>query len=260
MEDEERRHLGSQFDGDAEGYDAGRPDYPAEVLAHVLGHLSLGSGETVLEIGPGTGQATGRLLDTGATVHAVEPGASLADVLRRRHPSGRLSIEVATLEGADLDAASYDAVASATAFHWVDPDIGLPVLRRVLRPGGRVALWWNVYRDPSLGTVDPVDEVVRSSTNLPNTRGLNGILDELDLPNRLVEYGFVDVEATTHRWTITHDEASLLALFSSFSDMRKREPAERQLVLDRLAQLVRDNGGTITRPCTSPVITARTPD
>lgn len=258
MEDEERRHLGSQFDGDAEGYDAGRPDYPMAVVDHVLGHLSLGSGDTVLEIGPGTGQATGRLLDTGAAVHAVEPGASLAEVLRRRHPSDRLSVEVATLESAALDG-PFDAVASATAFHWVHPEIGLPILRRVLRPGGRIALWWYVHRDPASGAIDPVDEVVRSSTELPNTRGLNGILDELDLPTRLADHGFVDVEATTHRWTNTYDEAALLALFSSFSDMRKRAPAERQVVLDRLAELVRANGGTITRPCTGPVITARAP-
>lgn len=258
MEQDERRHLGSQFDRDAEGYDAGRPDYPPEVVAHVLGHLALGPGDAVLEVGPGTGQATRHLLATGASVHGIEPGAALADVLRHRHHCDRLTVDVAALEDADLDG-SFDAVASATAFHWVDPDLGFPILRRVLRPGGRVALWWNVYRDPSLGAVDPVDEVVRSSTNLPNTRGLNGILDELDLPLRLDEHGFVDVEATTYRWTITHDEASLLALFSSFSDMRKREPAERRLVLDRLAELVRANGGTISRPCTSPVITARAP-
>ncbi|MEO0493144.1 MAG: class I SAM-dependent methyltransferase [Actinomycetota bacterium] len=258
MHDEERRHLGSQFDRDAEGYDAGRPDYPAEVYGRVLAHLAVGGGDRVLEVGPGTGQATGRVLATGAAVHAVEPGAALADVLRQRHGGDRLTVEVATLEDADPEG-PFDAVASATAFHWVDPEVGLPILHRVLRPGGRVALWWNVYRDPSLGSVDPVDEVVRSTTELPNTRGLNGILDELDLPRRLAEHGFVDVEATTHQWTITHDEASLLALFSSFSDMRKREPAERRLVFDRLAELVRANGGMITRPCTSPMITARTP-
>lgn len=255
MEHEERVRLGATFDLDAAGYDAGRPDYPTEAWERVLAHLAIGQGDRVLEIGAGTGQATGRLLDTGATVHAIEPGPELADLLRGRHHGRALEVDTAMFETATLTG-PYDAVAAATSFHWVDPDVGVPRIHDALRPGGRLALWWNVYRDPESPAPDPVDAVVRSTTRLPNMRGLNGILDELQLPDRLADAGFTDIERHVVRWSITHDESSLLALFASFSDMRKRKPDEREEVFAELRQLVRERGGSIERPATSPVLTA----
>ena len=259
MDEVERRLLGSQFDRDAEGYDEGRPDYPAAAWELVLGHLDLAPGTRVLEVGPGTGQATGRLLDTGAAVDAVEPGIELSALLRQRFAGRALTVQTTALETADLAAGSADAVASATAFHWVDPEVGIPILRRVLKPGAPLCLWWNVYRDPANESMDPIDALVRGSTRLPNTRGLDGILDELTLPRRLHEAGFVAIEHHTVRWTGTHDESSLVALFASFSDMRKRPVEERDTVLDGLRELVRRSGGTVSRAYTTPILTARAP-
>ena len=257
MDDQERRQLGATFDLDADGYAAGRPDYPAAAWDVVLDHLALAPGDRALEIGPGTGQATERLLATGAHVHAVEPGAELGALLRQRFADDRLVVETAGFETAALS--TYDAVAAATSFHWVDPDIGVPRLREALAHGGRIALWWNVYRDPEAAAVDPVDAIVRATTRVPNVRGLNGILDELELPDRLVSAGFVDVAHQVIRWTITHDEESLIALFRSFSDMRKRSAEEQTEVYDQLRAVVREHGGTIDRPATTPILTARSP-
>lgn len=259
MQDDERLQLGATFDLDAEGYDAGRPDYPATVWDIVLAHLSAGPTSHLLEVGPGTGQATKQLLETGARVHAIEPGAGLARVLEARHGTDRLRVDVAPLERAPLDP-PYDGVAAATSFHWVDPDVGLPILRAALSPAAPVCLWWLVHRDPAASEPDPIDRVVRSSTALPNTRGLNGILEELDLPARLTDHGFVDVEAQVHRWSLRLDEAALHALFRSFSDFRKREADEQGAILDGLSAVAREHGGVIERPVTCPIVTARAPD
>ncbi|MEM9463841.1 MAG: class I SAM-dependent methyltransferase [Actinomycetota bacterium] len=255
MDDDERERLGATFDRDAAGYDAGRPDYPPRAWDLVLDHLGLDDGDRVLEIGPATGQATGRLLASGAHVHAVEPGTELAALLRRRFDGERLEVEIAPFESAVLRP-PYDAIAAATSFHWVDPDVGVPRLREALAPGGRLALWWNIHRDPDAAVADPIDTLVRSTTRLPNTRGLDGILDELALPERLRTAGFTDVRSRVVRWTITHDEASIVALFRSFSDMRSRSAEEQARVYDALRTLVRDHGGTIERPATTPVLTA----
>lgn len=259
MDETERRLLGAQFDLDAQGYDDGRPDYPTEAWDLVLGHAALGPGSTVIEIGPGTGQATARLLATGAAVVAVEPGPSLGEVLRRRFADHDLEVHVCGLEDADLLAGSADAVCAATSFHWVDPDVGVAALIRVLKPGAPLCLWWNVYRDPTRSGVDPIDALVRGSTELRNTRGLNGILDELALPDRLAEAGFVDIVSQTVHWVGQHDEASLISLFRSFSDMRKRSAVERDAVLARLRDHVRSAGGIVERHYTSPVLLARAP-
>lgn len=259
MDETERRLLGSQFDLDAKGYDDGRPDYPPEAWDLVLDHAELGPASTVVEIGPGTGQATARLLATGATVIAVEPGEALGGMLRDRFAGHRVDVRISGWEDVDLPAHSADAVCAATSFHWVDPDIGIAAIQRVLKPGAPLCLWWNVYRDPSLPDVDPIDTLVRGSTELPNTRGLNGILDELALPERLAGAGFVDITAHTVRWTGRHDEAQLIALFRSFSDMRKRSADERDRVLGRLRDHVRASGGSVERRYTTPVLLARAP-
>src|SRR5436309_5658315 len=66
---------------DPAGYDAGRPEYPDQVYAALTGRCGLGPGARVLEIGPGTGQVTRRLVALGADVTAVEPDPAMADYL-----------------------------------------------------------------------------------------------------------------------------------------------------------------------------------
>lgn len=259
MDEEARRRLASTFDLDARGYDEGRPPYPEPAWQLVLGHAALGPGSTVVEIGAGTGRATARLSASGASVIAIEPGASLAAVLRERFGDDGLDVRQCPFEEADLEPGSVDVVAAATSFHWLDPDVGIATVERILRPGGRVCLWWNVYRDPESPETDAVDRLVRSSQALPNTRGLDGILADLDLPARLRAAGFADVEHHVVRWEGRHREEELVALFRSFSDLRNRHHTERDLVLARLRLHAREMGGVVTRRYTTPVILGRKP-
>jgi SAM-dependent methyltransferase len=146
-EDQLRRR--SLFGTDAVGYREGRPGYPDRVYDLLRDRCGLSSGARVIEVGPGTGQATERLLDAGATVTAVELSEDLAMELEVHLDSPRLSVVVAAFEDVELPPASADLIASATAFHWVPTDIGLRRCAEVLVEGGFLALWWNVYGDPN---------------------------------------------------------------------------------------------------------------
>ncbi|HZM83928.1 MAG TPA: rRNA adenine N-6-methyltransferase family protein [Candidatus Limnocylindrales bacterium] len=73
------------FDRDAAGYYQGRPPYPQRVYDLLADNYGLAPGCQVLEVGPGSGTATDALLARGAHVTAVEPGGSLAELLRDRH-------------------------------------------------------------------------------------------------------------------------------------------------------------------------------
>lgn len=66
---------------DPHGYDAGRPDYPERVFELLVTRCGLESGSRVLEIGPGTGRVTRRLVAAGTQVVAAEPDAALAQYL-----------------------------------------------------------------------------------------------------------------------------------------------------------------------------------
>ncbi|MEU0133890.1 methyltransferase domain-containing protein [Streptomyces sp. NPDC006296] len=134
------------FDASAALYAAARPGYPAALLDTVeeLAARPL-NGARVIDAGAGTGIATRLLHERGARVLAVEPGPGMAGELRRTLPS----VPVVRGDGnrLPLATASADLITYAQAWHWTDPALALPEALRVLRPGGALALWWNVADD-----------------------------------------------------------------------------------------------------------------
>jgi SAM-dependent methyltransferase len=144
-----RRHAGRRLFGiDPAGYAAGRPGYPSALFDLLEERCGLGPGARTLEIGPGGGQATADLLGRGAApLVLLEPDPELSSFLRDRFGA---SVEVRTepLEDAVLGEGSFDLATSATAFHWVDQELGLDQVARALTHGGWWAAWWSAYHDP----------------------------------------------------------------------------------------------------------------
>ena len=154
----------SVFGPVATSYEDARPDYPDRVFEILRERCGLGPSTRVVEIGAGSGKATRRLLEAGAHVVAVEPSPPLAEELRARFLRGRrLDIVGAAFEDADLSPSSFDLVVAATAFHWLDPGPTLPKIVSILRPGGWLALWWNVFGDP--GLPDPFHDATEQILN-----------------------------------------------------------------------------------------------
>jgi SAM-dependent methyltransferase len=137
---------GVVFGAVAAEYDRTRPGYPSRLMDAVASRARLHPGSRVLEIGCGTGQLTRSLVRRGYHVYALEPDPLMA-AYARRSLSATVSarapeIEVVELmiEEADLPDSTYDAAFSASAFHWVDPDVGWMKVAHALRPGGRFNL------------------------------------------------------------------------------------------------------------------------
>ena len=127
------------FGADVAGYAAGRLDYPGELFAILAERGGLARGVSVLEIGPGTGQATRELLEAGAArVVAVEPDPELSAHLRIW---GEARLEVANMAfgPAVQGDGSFDLIVAATAFHWLEAGPALTDVRRLLKPGGHFA-------------------------------------------------------------------------------------------------------------------------
>ena len=137
----ETRSYGRVFDEIADAYGRHRPAYPDALVDRACELAGLRPGAAVLEIGCGTGQLTRSLLERGLRVTAVEPGAQL--VARARDQlagAGDVQFLNARLEDARLPRARYRAVFSASAIHWVDPDVGWRAIADALVDGGTVAL------------------------------------------------------------------------------------------------------------------------
>ncbi|NBV15580.1 class I SAM-dependent methyltransferase [Janthinobacterium sp.] len=150
-------------DGYASGADTyvkGRPDYPPAVSDWLRDTLGLGPGKTVLDLGAGTGKFTPRLVDTGATVIAVEPVPAMLAKLSAALPQVRALAGTAT--AIPLPDASVDAVVCAQAFHWFATPEALDEILRVLKPGGKLGLVWNL-RDASVPWVARLDAIVNEA-------------------------------------------------------------------------------------------------
>ena len=106
------------FQQGAEAYEASRPSYPPDAVAHILEVTGLGPGRRVLDLAAGTGKLTRLLVPSGADVVAVEPVAAMRETLTRALPD--VEALDGTAEAIPLGDASVDAVTVAQAFHWFD--------------------------------------------------------------------------------------------------------------------------------------------
>ena len=139
------RELGRVFNEVPELYDRVRPGYPDELFSDLCAITGMHERSSVLEVGCGTGQATRSLAALGCSVAAVEPGADMAALARRRMASFRnVEVETSTFEEWDDRGRHFDALVAASSWHWVDPSIGWQRAHDVLRPGGWVALLGHV--------------------------------------------------------------------------------------------------------------------
>jgi ubiquinone/menaquinone biosynthesis C-methylase UbiE len=135
-----RRYRRMLFDGVAELYDDSRLGYPRDIVDFVMATAGARAGSDVLEVGCGTGQLTESLTAYGFRLTAIDIGASMVGVAQRRLASSAVSFRVASFEDFAAAGASFDLIISATAFHWVDPEVRFAKPARLLRPGGWLAL------------------------------------------------------------------------------------------------------------------------
>ena len=246
MHDQARRGFGTA--GAAAAYERGRPGYPAEAVAELVRVLGVVPGATVLDLAAGTGKLTRQLLETGATLVAVEPAAAMrarlaqavtgeavvgAGLGRAAGRSGPGVLVVGgTAEAIPVRGGALDAVTVGQAFHWFDPARALAELGRVLRPGGRLGLIWNV-RDESRPWVAEITAILdRHAGEAPRHRGgrWRAAFDAAD--------GFTPLTRATFSHVHQLDRAAVLDRFASISFIAALPEADRARVLDEIGRVL----------------------
>jgi ubiquinone/menaquinone biosynthesis C-methylase UbiE len=177
--DEELQRFARSFGPVAASYDRGRPGYPREAAAWLVGR---GAAE-IVELGAGTGKLTAELVALGHDVQATDPDEAMLEILRERVPGVRTA--VGSAEEIPVGDRSVDVVVAAQAFHWFDLSTALPEIARVLKPGGVLALVWN-ERDERipwvrrLGTIIGTQDQLREPAQPLVASELFGFVEEHD--------------------------------------------------------------------------------
>jgi SAM-dependent methyltransferase len=136
------RQIAESFGANAERYDRTRPRYPTALIDAVI---AASPGRDVLDVGVGTGVSARPFQDAGCTVLGVDPDARMAEFARR----AGIEVEIAKFEEWDAAGRSFDIVIAGQTWHWVEPIAGAAKAAAVLRPRGRIALFWNVMQVPT---------------------------------------------------------------------------------------------------------------
>ncbi len=253
---------GDVFGTDAAAYHHARLGYSAALIDRVL-HYAGTAHPAVVEIGPGTGLATRRLLDRPVkSLAAIEPDGAMAAMLRQEIADPRLQVIESGFLDAPLPPAAADLAAAACSFHWVDPDRGYARLRTIVRPGGTVALWWHSYRNADRDPFFAALEGSLRGIKLPPSEGPDGYvyLDEARQRDVLRSHGFGDVEFELARTERSLDADGMRALYASFSFVRLLPDDARQRLLDRIADLVETRfSGRAPNIVLTPLYLARCP-
>jgi SAM-dependent methyltransferase len=142
VDDNSKRHrLRAGFDDAAETYQRTRPVCPPQLFDDLIRLAGLAPGDRVVEIGCGTGQATVPLAERGLAVTAIELGAKLAAVARRRLASfPRAEVLTTSFESWEPRGASFDAVVAVSSLHWIDPQLRYAKPAALLKPGGAMVV------------------------------------------------------------------------------------------------------------------------
>jgi SAM-dependent methyltransferase len=259
------RQFGRQaFGADPGGYHAARPAYPDWVFDVLCERCGLAPNSVTFEVGPGTGTATRRLLELGASpLVAVEPDDRLAAFLRETVPDEALTVVISTFEEAALRETSFDLGLSATAFHWLDEGLALKKVAKLLRPGGWWAMVWNTFSDQH--RPDPFHEATKILLDGPSScsAGAADLPFALDAKARLAAlertHAFDSVDHRTSAWTLILDPDQTVALYATYSNVNIRP--DREAVLTELGRVARDefHGRVIRNMVTSLYVARRRP-
>jgi SAM-dependent methyltransferase len=276
------RSYGKVFNEIALEYDRNRPTYPDALLDKACEVGRIRDGDRVLEIGCGTGQLTRSLLARGLRVTALEPGDRLIRIAEENlEASGDVDLVHGRLEDMQLPRASYQAVFSASAIHWVDPDLGWRKIADALAPDGTLALiqyfglreqrsaddqeallsalhrhapeiaaTWPTYRDLE-STIAGVQERRR------NVADVWGWLGSYDIGRDYAADLFEDLQLATVPTVVEHTADELNALLATMSFWARLSPEQRDSLTNENHALHEHLGRPIRASTVAVLVTAR---
>ena len=240
---EERAHW---YTPAAQAYDKARPHYPAELISHVAHLTQLEPHSKILEVGCGPGTATTVFAEFGCSIVCVELNPGFCELARRNCKQFQnVVIKQSSFEEWPIEASAFDIVVSASAFHWIQPQVGYPKVAETLRDDGYFVLLWNKEPQPTSDVCQLFEEIY-SQHDLPSLgrfeteAAREQILKALAQP--AIDSGlFKEVSSKQVKMEVKYTAEDYLLLLSSFSPYLNLEESRRNSLFAKLRRKINDD-------------------
>ncbi len=232
-------------------YEYARPKYPQELYEKIQTFADLNDKANILEVGAGTGQATDLFLQKGGyNIDLLEVSEKQVNFLREKYKSNdNVNVICSYFEDCNEDK-QYDMIYSATAFHWIDSEVGYPKAYRMLKTGGTMAVFWQ------MSSVTFYDSEIFKGLNeikkkyLPDeSLGFDEVGIQKVKEKRIsqIQSGgyFGEPECYEFRWIDIYDADRYVALMNTYSSTQLLEESARKAYLDEIHQYIDYNGGIV---------------
>jgi SAM-dependent methyltransferase len=253
------RERARLFDREADRYDRTRPSYPDTLVTSVLGPCP--DGLSVLDVACGTGIASRLMAQRGAQVLGVDLNAGMVQIAERHG----VRTEVAAFETWDPAGRTFDRVTCAQAWHWLDPEVSTAKVASVLRPGGRLCLFWNIGAYPD-DLADAMEAAYRRALppdapplviGYAANRTSDPAGDLSEVTHQLRRSGrFGESKLERFPWSRTYTRDEWLDELQSHSDHAALAPEARQHLLEEIGTTIDDFGGGFDMPYVAILISA----
>ncbi len=180
------------FDTIPEQFDKFRPRYSKELFDYLISYAEVDKGKSVLELGPGTGQATEPIVMTGCDYHAIELGEHLFQKMIEKYGHyENFNIVNDDFITHDFGKEKYNLIYSAATIQWIPENIAFSKTFDLLKPGGTLAMFLTRadYRTPNEELYSNIQKVYDEYFK-PETEYKNGSF----CYENAVEYGYENFE------------------------------------------------------------------
>jgi SAM-dependent methyltransferase len=230
------------FNNAARVYDESRPSYPDYVIDWIINQTRITTDCKLLEIGSGTGQATNRFAERGYSIHCVEMGKNLADVLIQKYGNYDISVDVSTFEEWQPQSGFRTSfIFCATAFHWIDKNIRYAKCFDLLSDVGYLVLIWNVSPEIELPEVKKAYEYLWE--HYPEKRQSNESVDDIKnaRKNEIVNSGlFILDNYLDYKWKLRQTKENFTKGFFSQSSYLALDTEKQKQVYDKVHELYKN--------------------
>lgn len=242
------------FDTIPEQFDCYRPRYCEALFADLIEYARIDKEKSVLELGPGTGQATEPILRTGCDYHAIELGENLAEVMRRKYGGlTNFDIVVDDFITHDFGNQKFDLIYSAATIQWIPEEIAFPKVFDLLTPGGTLAMMLTCgdYKTPNETLYSEIQKVY--SEHFRPMEEYKGGYKYDDC----LKYGFCEFERREYYGRREFTAEQYVAFSGTHCDHLVIEPEHREKFFDGLRRAVLAAGDKIVFNDTYILMTAK---